>query len=117
MLVIQMSVVMSEDGEIEHPADVLDEMRERFLMHGTRSLFNWVLRLRAYSKRIRNCTTSLPPSDRHDTGLICAQFGIVHDCDPESPRFSLILESTPFYDLFWFSSTLHGRVCTVTLHL
>jgi hypothetical protein len=26
MLVIQMSVVMSEDEEIEHPADVLDEM-------------------------------------------------------------------------------------------
>jgi hypothetical protein len=59
MLVIQMSVVMSEDGEIEHPADVLDEMRERFLMHGTRSPFNWVLRLRAYGKRIRNSTTSL----------------------------------------------------------
>jgi hypothetical protein len=54
-----MSIVMSEDGEIEHPADVLDEMRERFLMHGTRSPFNWVLRLRAYGKRIRNSTTSL----------------------------------------------------------
>jgi hypothetical protein len=25
---------------------------------------------------------NLPPSDRHDTGLIRAQFGIVHDCDP-----------------------------------
>ncbi|KAH3955985.1 hypothetical protein HBI26_254390 [Parastagonospora nodorum] len=59
MLVIRMSVTMSKDGEIEHPADVLDEMRERFLMHGTRSPFNWVLRLRAYGKRIRNSTTSL----------------------------------------------------------
>jgi hypothetical protein len=59
MLVIQTSVMMSEDGEIEHPADALDAMRERFLMHGTRSPFNWVLRLRAYGKRIRNSTTSL----------------------------------------------------------
>jgi hypothetical protein len=40
MLVIQMLVVMSKDGEIEHPADVLDKMRERFLMYGTLSLFN-----------------------------------------------------------------------------
>jgi hypothetical protein len=38
-------------------------------------------------------THALPPSDRHDTGLIRAQFGIVHDCDPESPRFSFSLES------------------------
>lgn len=59
MLEIQVSVMMSEDGEIEHPADALDEIRESFLMHGTRSPFNWVLRLRAYGKRIRNSTTSL----------------------------------------------------------
>ena len=50
--------MMAEDGEIEHPADVLDEMRERLLTHGARSPFNWVLRLRAYGKRIRS-TTSL----------------------------------------------------------
>lgn len=59
MLVIQMSVMMAEDGLIEHPADVLDEMRERFLIHGSRSPFNWVLRLRAYGKKIRNSSTSL----------------------------------------------------------
>jgi hypothetical protein len=54
-----MSLMMSDDGEIEHPVDALDTMRERFLMHGTRSFFNWVLRLRAYGKRIRNSITSL----------------------------------------------------------
>jgi hypothetical protein len=59
MLVIQMAVMMAEDGEIEHPADVLDEMRERFMIHGSRSPFNWVLRLRAYGKKIRNSSTSL----------------------------------------------------------
>jgi hypothetical protein len=59
MLVIQMSVLMAEEGQIEHPSDVLDEMRERFMIHGSRSPFNWVLRLRAYGKRIRNSSTSL----------------------------------------------------------
>lgn len=58
----------------------------------------------------------LPPRDRHDTGLIRAQFGIVHDFDSESPPFSLSLESTPFCDPFRFSSALHGRVRPVTLH-
>jgi hypothetical protein len=59
MLVIQMSVLMAEEGQIENPADVLDEMRERFMIHGSRSPFNWVLRLRAYGKKIRNSSTSL----------------------------------------------------------
>lgn len=35
MLVIQMSVTMAEEGQIEHPADVLDEMRERFMIYGS----------------------------------------------------------------------------------
>ncbi|KAL1641222.1 hypothetical protein SLS61_010163 [Didymella pomorum] len=30
-----MSVMMAEEGQIEHPSDVLDEMRERFMIHGT----------------------------------------------------------------------------------
>jgi hypothetical protein len=59
MLVIQMSVMMAEEGQIEHLLDVLDEMRERFMIYGSRSPFNWVLRLRAYSKKIRNSSTSL----------------------------------------------------------
>jgi hypothetical protein len=59
MLVIQMSVMMAEEGQIEHLSDVLDEMRERFMIHGSRSPFNWVLRLRAYGKKIRNSSTSL----------------------------------------------------------
>ncbi|KAF3032331.1 hypothetical protein E8E12_004059 [Didymella heteroderae] len=54
-----MSVLMAEEGQIEHPSDVLDEMRERFMIHGSRSPFNWVLQLRAYGKKIRNSSTSL----------------------------------------------------------
>jgi hypothetical protein len=59
MLVIQRSVQAAEDGEIEYPGDLLDEMRDRFLLHGTHSPFNWALRLRAYGKKVRNSTTSL----------------------------------------------------------
>lgn len=44
---------------MEHPADALDEMRERFLVHGTRSPFAWITRLRTYGKKIQNTTTSL----------------------------------------------------------
>jgi hypothetical protein len=59
MLVIQRSVRGAETGEVEHPGDLLDDMRDRFLLHGTHSPFNWALRLRAYGKKIRNSTTSL----------------------------------------------------------
>jgi len=59
MLVVQSAVLAVEDGTCDDPGDRLDEMRERFLMHGSRSPFNWVLRLRAYGKKIRNSTTSL----------------------------------------------------------
>jgi hypothetical protein len=54
-----MLVMMAEEGQIKHPLDVLDEMRERFMIYRSRLPFNWVLRLRAYSKKIRNSSTSL----------------------------------------------------------
>ena len=59
MLVVQRSVLAADEGEVEYPADLLDEMRERFIIHGSRSPFNWALRLRAYGKKVRNSTTSL----------------------------------------------------------
>ena len=45
-------------------------------------------------------TLCLPPREPRDPSHVRAQFGIVHDCDPKSPRFSLSLELTPFYNLF-----------------
>ena len=56
---VQRAVAAVEGGEAQDPADFLDEMSQRFMMQGSRSPFNWALRLRAYSKRIRNSTTSL----------------------------------------------------------
>jgi hypothetical protein len=40
MLVLQKAVVAAANGQVAQPADLLDEMRARFLIHGTRSPFN-----------------------------------------------------------------------------
>jgi hypothetical protein len=54
-----MLVMMAEEGQIKHLLDVLDKMRKRFMIYRSWSPFNWVLRLRAYGKKIRNSSTSL----------------------------------------------------------
>lgn len=38
---------------------MLDEMRERFMVRGSRTAFNWAYRLRAYAKKVVSNTTSL----------------------------------------------------------
>jgi hypothetical protein len=48
-----------EKGEVTYPAELLDEMREKFLVYSTRSPFSWACRLRAYAKKVRDTTTSL----------------------------------------------------------
>ena len=35
MVVIQRAVLAAEEGEVDQPADLLDEMRERFMIHGS----------------------------------------------------------------------------------
>ncbi|KAI1663260.1 DUF3505 domain containing protein [Pyrenophora tritici-repentis] len=59
MLVVQRSVVAAEDGEVEHPSYMLDEMRERFMVRGSRTAFDWACRLRSYAKKVVSNTTSL----------------------------------------------------------
>ena len=59
VLVIQRAVYEVESGADNDPANLLDIMRERFLIHGCRSPFAWALRLRAYGKQVRNSTISL----------------------------------------------------------
>src|SRR5450432_2096409 len=46
-------------GETAYPALMLETMQERFMIYGSRSLINWVQKLRTYGKKIRNTTTSL----------------------------------------------------------
>jgi hypothetical protein len=40
MLVVQSAVLAVKDGTCDDPSNRLNEIRERFLMHGSRSLFN-----------------------------------------------------------------------------
>jgi hypothetical protein len=59
MLVALQAVRAAEAGRVSHPADALDEMRERFLVYGVRAPFGWITRLRTYGKKIQNSTTSM----------------------------------------------------------
>jgi len=54
-----LAVSAVQAGVAEHPADLLDEMRARFLIHGTRSLFSWASRLRMCGKKVRDSTPCL----------------------------------------------------------
>jgi hypothetical protein len=38
---------------------MLDEMRERFIVRGSRTAFDWACRLRSYAKKVVSNTTSL----------------------------------------------------------
>lgn len=59
ILVIQRAVLGVEKGEVTYPAELLDEIRKKFLVYSTRSPFSWACRLRAYAKKVRDTTTSL----------------------------------------------------------
>jgi hypothetical protein len=59
MLVIQRAIIAADQGEVEYPADILDVMRDRFMIYGSSTPMNWALKLRAYGKGIRDTTTSL----------------------------------------------------------
>lgn len=57
LLVVQYAVESAAGGHVAQPADLLDELRDRFMLHGTRSPFSWACRLRMYGKKVRDSTT------------------------------------------------------------
>ncbi|KFY27816.1 hypothetical protein V493_03286 [Pseudogymnoascus sp. VKM F-4281 (FW-2241)] len=59
LLVIQRSVLAVKLDEVDHVADILDVMQDRFMVYRTRSPMNWVQKLRTYGKKIQDTTTSL----------------------------------------------------------
>jgi hypothetical protein len=59
LLVVQRAVLAVDEDEVDHAADILDAMQDRFMAYGTRSPMNWVLKLRAYGKKIQDTTTGL----------------------------------------------------------
>ncbi|KAK7180307.1 hypothetical protein PSPO01_13596 [Paraphaeosphaeria sporulosa] len=58
MLIIQRLVVAVEEGEVENPSGMLDEIRERFMVRGSRTAFDWAC-LRSYAKKVVSNTMSL----------------------------------------------------------
>lgn len=40
MLVIERAILAADEGAIEYPSDLLDEMRQRFTVRGSRSAFD-----------------------------------------------------------------------------
>jgi hypothetical protein len=57
MLVIQRAIAAAEDGEVEYPADMLDDLRKRFLVQGSRSPFDWAYKQRQIARKIASDTT------------------------------------------------------------
>jgi hypothetical protein len=61
LLVIQRAVLAVEEGIVDEPSSILNEMRERFLIHGCATPIGWALRLRTYGKKIRMRQTAVLP--------------------------------------------------------
>lgn len=59
LLVVERTVLAVEKDEVDHPADILDVMQDRFMVFGTRSPMNWAHKLRAYGKKVSDNTTAL----------------------------------------------------------
>jgi hypothetical protein len=85
MLVIEKAIRAADAGDAAQPADLLDDMRERFMIHGTRSPFNWASRLRMYGKRIRDSSTCLGYISWSDD-LQSVSYKDVRDLDMEAFR-------------------------------
>src|SRR2546429_1066644 len=58
MLVVQRSVMAAENGEIDYPSDMLEEMQARFMYFEGRTPMAWNLGLREHGKKIRTYTTN-----------------------------------------------------------
>jgi hypothetical protein len=71
-------VVATREGIVTQPADLLDEMRVRFMIHGTQSPFSWASRLRIYGKKVRDLTTCLSYISWSDDGKLLSYKGVRH---------------------------------------
>ncbi|KAF7139734.1 hypothetical protein CNMCM5793_007669 [Aspergillus hiratsukae] len=61
LLVIQRAVLAVEEGTVDEPSSILNEMRQRFLIHGCATPVGWALRLRTYGKKIKIHQTPVLP--------------------------------------------------------
>lgn len=59
LLVVQRAVLAVEEDEVDYPSELLDAMQARFMAFDTRSPMNWVLKIRAYGKKVQDSSTAL----------------------------------------------------------
>jgi hypothetical protein len=59
LFVVQRSVDAAANGEVDYPADLLDEMQYRFMTLGSRSPLEWVINLRTLRKKLREDVTEI----------------------------------------------------------
>ena len=71
-------MVGATDNKGVQPADLLDEMRARFLINSVRSPFSWASQLRVYRKKIRDSTTCLGYISWSDDNLPVSYKGVRH---------------------------------------
>ena len=59
ILVLQKGIRSANTRLIDFPADLIDEMQDRFMVYGSRSPMNWILKIRSYGCKVRDNTTAL----------------------------------------------------------
>lgn len=57
VLVAEQAVQLAGQEVVNHPADGLEAMCNRFLLYGVAAPFRWILRLRAYGKKVQTTST------------------------------------------------------------
>jgi hypothetical protein len=57
-LVAQRAVVGTTEGEADFPSELLDDMQDRFMVHGSRSPIELALKFRRYGRSIRDTSTA-----------------------------------------------------------
>lgn len=102
---IQRAVVAVDEGTVDEPSSTLDEMRQRFLIHGCATPMGWALRLRVYGKKIKVRQTPILPGhvDWSDDGSTLTYRGqplsmvdfqhFVHDQKLQSQLNCLLLQT------------------------
>jgi hypothetical protein len=59
MLIIRRSLLAVELGDAQYPSNTIDVLQERLMAYGGRTPMNWVQKLRAYGKQVRETSTCL----------------------------------------------------------
>ena len=100
MLVIQQVVVAAEDRHVEYPADMLDDLRQRFLVQGLHSSFDWAYRLRQFARRVASNTTGMGLGSEECVPTSCPHASSQCFKEDQEPREAFIYSGQSFTPLY-----------------